>query len=252
MKQTLAAIPALKDNYIWRLNGQHGYLLVDPGDPKVVSQLLRTEQAPQAILITHCHRDHIDGIATILELWPTTPVYGPAALAEQVPTHHYVSDTQQIHIDGFAAIEVIAVPGHTLDHLAYLVQQTPQILFCGDTLFSAGCGRLFEGTPAQMWQSLQQLSALPEDTWVCPTHEYTVSNLRFALQVEPTNPMMVDYLAWCEAQRSMDLPTLPSTIARELTVNPFLRCNNAMLQHHWQQPDALALFTMLRQWKNQA
>lgn len=251
MKQPLTAIPALKDNYIWQLFGTAGYLLVDPGDHKVLEHLADQPNGPQAILVTHCHRDHIDGIADILCQWPETPVYGPKALADLFATHQGVGDGDTLQIPGFAPIDVLAVPGHTLDHLAFVVRGLPLLLFCGDTLFSAGCGRLFEGTPTQMWQSLQRFAALPVDTIVCPTHEYTISNLRFAQLVEPTNQSVVDYLHWCQQQRAQNLPTLPTSIGQELKVNPFLRCNLPALQLQWQQADALALFIMLRQWKNQ-
>lgn len=252
MKQSLTAIPALKDNYIWQLYGGQGYLLVDPGAPDVIEQLAIDGPAPMAVLVTHCHRDHIDGIATVINYWPSTPVFGPAALADVVPTLQRVAEGDLLILDGFAPIQVLEVPGHTLDHLAYVVQQQPAVLFCGDTLFSAGCGRLFEGSPAQMWQSLQRFAAMSADTIVCPTHEYTISNLRFAMQVEPTNQAMVDYMNVCLQQRAHQQPTLPSTIAQELAVNPFMRCNERHLLLQWQQPDALALFTMLRHWKNQA
>lgn len=252
MKQSLAAIPALKDNYIWQLFGDHSYLLVDPGDPDVIETLASEEASPVAVLITHCHRDHIDGLAALLKRWPNTPVFGPAALSERIPTHQRVQHGDLLSLEGFAPIQVLAVPGHTLDHLAYVVQQKPALLFCGDTLFSAGCGRLFEGTAAQMWQSLQLFAALPGSTVVCPTHEYTISNLHFAQQVEPNNQAMVDYLHWCQQQRAQGLPTLPTSIGLELTVNPFLRCNLPELQARWQQADAVSLFSMLRQWKNNA
>lgn len=252
MKQSLTAIPALKDNYIWQLYGSQGYLLVDPGAPDVIEQLAIDGPAPMAVLVTHCHRDHIDGIATLLHYWPSTPVFGPAALADLIPTWQPAVEGDLLQLDGFSPIQVMEVPGHTLDHLAYVVRQQPAVLFCGDTLFSAGCGRLFEGSPTQMWQSLQRFAAMPADTIVCPTHEYTISNLRFAMQVEPNNQAMVDYMNWCLQQRALQQPTLPTSIAQELAVNPFMRCNVPQLQQQWQQLDALALFTMLRQWKNQA
>jgi len=147
---------------------------------------------------------------------------------------------------------VLAVPGHTLNHLAYLVrpnQQSP-ILFCGDTLFSAGCGRLFEGSAAQLWQSLQKLTSLPPETLVCCAHEYTQANLRFALAVEPDNAAVQSRIAEVNQLRQQQLPSLPSTIAAELLFNPFVRCHDADLQSRWQQPDALSLFSWLREWKN--
>ncbi len=244
----LTAIPALRDNYIWRLANEHGnYLLVDPGSPEVLSEL---EHAPAAILITHLHRDHIDALAPLRQRWPDMPVYGPATLRDMLPDCQVLVHQQRLVLDGFAPILVLEVPGHTLDHLAFVVQQQPMVLFCGDTLFSAGCGRLFEGSPAQMHRSLQMLNALPADTLVCPAHEYTLANLNFAALVEPDNRFVVDYQHQCELLRAEQRPTVPSTLAIERRINPFLRVSELTLQQRWQQPNALELFTMLRLWKN--
>lgn len=244
----LTAIPALRDNYIWRLASDHGdYLLVDPGSPEVLEQL---EHAPAAILITHLHRDHIDALAPLRQRWPDIPVFGPPTLRQLIEDCQSVVHQQVLELAGFAPILVLEVPGHTLDHVAYVVQQQPMLLFCGDTLFSAGCGRLFEGTAEQMHASLQMLSALPADTLVCPAHEYTLANLKFARMVEPDNHLVVDYLQRCELLRDQQRPTVPSTIACERQINPFLRVHEGALQQRWQQPNALQLFAMLRQWKN--
>ncbi len=154
--------------------------------------------------------------------------------------------------------EVFDVPGHTAGHIAYLHRPAGQapILFCGDTLFSAGCGRLFEGTPAQMHASLAQLAALPGNTRVCCTHEYTLSNLRFAAAVEPGNAAIAEHTAWCERERAAGRATLPSTIARELTINPFLRCAESPVvanarAHGAASSEPVAVFAALREWKNQ-
>lgn len=244
----LTAIPALRDNYIWRMtNNQGDYLLVDPGTPDIVEQLTT---APLAILITHLHRDHIDALTPLRLRWPNIRVFGPATLRQLYPDSHSVTHQQQLQLDGFAPILVLEVPGHTLDHLAFVVQQHPMVLFCGDTLFSAGCGRLFEGSPEQMHQSLQMLNTLPADTLVCPAHEYTLANLKFAALVEPDNSFVVDYQQQCELLRAEQRPTVPSSLAIERRINPFLRVSEFALQQRWQQPNALELFTMLRRWKN--
>ncbi len=251
----LIALPALQDNYIWLLRQARQAIVVDPGQAEPVIAYLRTHQLSlHGILITHQHRDHVDGVPELLAHWPTAQLYVPAATAhakQMVGT--IVGDQQQLPLRDLAlSIEVLAVPGHTLNHLAYLIKPPQQsaILFCGDTLFSAGCGRLFEGTAAQMWQSLQRLSRLAPDTRVCCAHEYTQANLQFALAVEPDNAAVHARIAEVNRLRQQGLPSLPSTIAAELLFNPFVRCDNQQLQTRWQQPDALALFSWLRDWKN--
>ncbi len=251
----LIALPALQDNYIWLLRQARQAIVVDPGQAGPVLAYLQAHQLTlQAVLITHQHRDHVDGLAELLAHWPQAAVYVPAGSvhASQM-AGIVVGERQQLALgDGSLTVEVFAVPGHTLNHLAYLVtppEQSP-ILFCGDTLFSAGCGRLFEGTAEQMWQSLQRLAALAPDTRVCCAHEYTQANLQFALAVEPDNAAVHARIKDVELLRQQGLPSLPSSIAAELLINPFVRCNQAALQSRWQQPDALSLFSWLREWKN--
>ncbi len=198
--------------------------MVDPGDASpVLAHLARSGQALSAIFVTHHHPDHTGGISELLERWPV-PVYGPHS--RNIPQ---ISDTLEEGDEilfGNIRFRIIEVPGHTLDHIAYYAQLTGEepVLFCGDTLFSAGCGRLFEGTPEMMHQSLQKLAALPDNTRVYCTHEYTASNLAFALRVEPGNANVVNYLADVERLRRQNLPSLPSSIGWEKRVNPFLRC----------------------------
>lgn len=251
----LIALPALQDNYIWLLRQARQAIVVDPGQAGPVLNYLQAHHLTlQAVLITHQHRDHVDGLPDLLARWPQTQVYVPAGSVHAAQMDGIVvSDQQQLRLgDDQLPVEVLAVPGHTLNHLAYLVrpnQQSP-ILFCGDTLFSAGCGRLFEGSAAQLWQSLQKLTSLPPETLVCCAHEYTQANLRFALAVEPDNAAVQSRIAEVNQLHQQQLPSLPSTIAAELLFNPFVRCHDADLQSRWQQPDALSLFSWLREWKN--
>ena len=221
----LLPLPAFSDNYIWLLhNGQHA-LVVDPGDAAPVTATLRTYGLQlQAILLTHHHNDHVGGVQTLHEATGAA-VYGPAQ--EKLPQPAIGVDTEsRLHILG-VDWQVLSVPGHTAGHIAWFGTPTNQapIVFCGDTLFSGGCGRLFEGTPQQMHTSLQTLAHLPATTRVCCGHEYTMSNLKFACAVEPHNAQLLQYQAHCTALRAQQLPTLPSTIAQELAINPFLRCN---------------------------
>lgn len=253
MHLTPEAIPILQDNYIWLLRQGANAIVVDPGQYQPVADYLHQQQLTlRAILVTHQHPDHVGGLAQLSAAWPDADVFVPISSTSdnQLPGRQ-VQDGELLVIDGWQTnVTVLGVPGHTLNHLAYLVDSAPQVLFCGDTLFSAGCGRLFEGTAAQMLQSLQRLATLPETTLVCCSHEYTLANLQFALTVEPDNKALVEYQRYASKLRSDGVPTLPSHIGLERTVNPFLRCHEALLQQRWSQPDTLSLFTFLRQWKN--
>ena len=254
----ITAIAAFKDNYIWCLHHQGKAVLVDPGDAAVVTNFLAAQQlVPVAILVTHHHWDHVDGIPQLQQQWPDLPVF--ISQAEQQKTKHSLQNCHFV-ADGFnftvpelaLNFKVMAVPGHTLGHVAYLCQPPKQaaLLFCGDTLFSGGCGRLFEGSHAQMYQSLTKLNQLSPDTQLYCTHEYTLSNLKFALEVEPDNQNIVEHQHWCEQQRAANIATLPSTLHKERLINPYLRCENKKLQQRWQQKDAQALFTFIRLWKD--
>lgn len=251
----LTAIPAFTDNYIWMVDNGDEALVVDPGDAAPVLEALDARRLQlRGILVTHHHADHVGGIHD-LRARLRGPVWGPGR--ERIPAPF----TEVVDGDFVAAMDaswqVLEVPGHTAGHVAYFAADFPggPLLFCGDTLFSGGCGRLFEGTAAQMHRSLQRLAALPAHTRVCCTHEYTLSNLRFAAAVEPGNADLASYRQWCEAQRARDEPTLPSTLAQELLINPFLRCDRAevvaqALGEGASSPDPVSVFAGLREWKN--
>ena len=252
----LVPIPAFNDNYLWLLHDGQRALIVDPGDASPVLQALRDRHLDlESILVTHHHADHTGGI-NALRVATGARVFGPAR--EQIPgpfTPMEDGDTVQVLGLDF---QVIDVPGHTAGHIAFFTPEAngKPLLFCGDTLFSGGCGRLFEGTPEQMLDSLDRLAALPGDTVVCCTHEYTMANLRFALAVEPDNRELIGYHARCAALREARKPTLPTSIAQELLINPFLRTRHPTVMAAARRFDPAAhddntLFAAIRQWKNQ-
>ena len=253
----LVALPAFSDNYIWLLHDGAQAIVVDPGAASpVIAALDNLGLTLAGILVTHHHDDHVGGLAALRPRLQG-PVFGPGR--ERIPPpFEPVSDGDQVELLGLT-FNVIDVPGHTAGHIAYFLpahgSDTP-ILFCGDTLFSAGCGRLFEGTPAQMHQSLAKLAALPGATRVCCAHEYTESNLRFAAAVEPANAEIAARISASRALRAAGQPTLPSTIARELAINPFMRCDQAAVIRCAAQRGAAdtggpAVLGALREWKNQ-
>lgn len=252
----LIPIPAFSDNYIWALHDGTQALVVDPGEAAGVSRWLEQEGLRlDTILITHHHADHTGGVAELREATGAR-VIGPAFESMPEPLLR-VGEGESVEVLGLR-FEVIEVPGHTAGHIAYYTpaMDGAPLLFCGDTLFSGGCGRLFEGTPAQMLDSLTRLAALPASTRVCCTHEYTLSNLKFAQAVEPGNAELAAYTAHCQAQRAQNFPTLPSSIGLEKQINPFLRTGEAAVVRSAQahQPgiatDAVSVFATLREWKN--
>lgn len=220
------ALPAFTDNYLWLIHDGRNAAIVDPGDAAVVEAALAARDLKLgAILITHHHADHIGGVAALkarhraICIGPDDPRIAPDRIAR---------DGDRVALPGLdAEVEVLAVPGHTRSHLAYRLGDA---LFCGDTLFSLGCGRLFEGSPAQMHTSLQRLAALPPETQVYCAHEYTESNLDFALAVEPDHPGLLAFRRELRQWRAAGRPSLPSTIARERALNPFLRSDTPELR----------------------
>ncbi len=254
----MTPLPAFSDNYIWLLQHQQQVLAVDPGDGQAVLQWLAREPGLQldTILVTHHHADHTGGLADLVQATGAR-VIGPALEKLPVPCTP-VADGDTV---GWGPLDwrVIEVPGHTAGHVAYWAQPEGQapLLFCGDTLFSGGCGRLFEGTAAQMLASLDRLAALPGNTRVCCAHEYTLSNLRFARTVEPGNTAVMDYEQACLARRAQNTPTLPSTLGQELAINPFLRSRSPAVRRalalHVGMPvqEDTQAFALLREWKNQ-
>lgn len=255
---SIVPIPAFADNYIWAMIRDGHCVVVDPGDAAPVEAFLAERKLTlDAILITHHHADHIGGV-DVLNSERKIPVYGPAAEDIACVTHG-LSQDDEVALPRFvdAPFRVIEVPGHTRGHIAYVSED---ILFCGDTLFAAGCGRLFEGTAEQLHDSLSRLAALPERTRVYCTHEYTLSNLHFALAVDGDNAALVERSFREQEKRSRNEPTLPSTIALERMTNPFLRCAERAVMRSAQAhvnlsaadtSDAVRVFAVLRQWKNE-
>ncbi|HEX4509512.1 MAG TPA: hydroxyacylglutathione hydrolase [Burkholderiaceae bacterium] len=257
----LIALPAFADNLIWMLHDGRQAIVVDPGAAAPVTQALHAHGLQlAAILVTHHHADHVGGLAELAPLLAGHApglAWGPAHERMPVPVVP-VEDGTHFDLLGLD-VRVLDVPGHTAGHVAYVVTEQGQApwLFCGDTLFSGGCGRLFEGTAEQMHASLGKLAALPPPTRVCCAHEYTLSNLRFARVVEPHNTALAEYEARCQALRAEGAWTLPSTIAIERAVNPFLRASEpeivSSVRRHGAARTATAtdVFAVLRQWKNE-
>ncbi|WP_434603540.1 hydroxyacylglutathione hydrolase [Pseudomonas sp. R1-7] len=250
----ITALPAFTDNYIWLLqdHSTQRCAVVDPGDAAPVQHWLDAHPGwvLTDILVTHHHNDHVGGVAALKSATRAT-VYGPAS--ENIPARDIaLGDNAKVNVLGLD-FDVHAVPGHTLGHIAYYHRG---LLFCGDTLFAAGCGRLFEGTPEQMHHSLGRLAALPEDTLVYCTHEYTLSNLKFAAAVEPTNPDVVARLEKVTQQRSQGVITLPSTLALEKLTNPFLRTTETSVKQKADERNGQRnqtpseVFAALRAWKD--
>ncbi|MEO8740432.1 MAG: hydroxyacylglutathione hydrolase [Casimicrobiaceae bacterium] len=250
---TIIPIPAFSDNYIWLLRDGNVAAIVDPGDAAPVIAYLESEGlALSAILATHHHGDHVGGIPALLAR-AKVPVFGPAT--EAIPGRtHALGEGDAIVVPGLdLRLSVLDIPGHTAGHIAFV---GTGLVFSGDTLFAAGCGRLFEGSPTQMVSSLDKLAALPGDTAIYCGHEYTMSNLRFARAVEPDRAALLQRQTRDQAKRDRGVPTLPSTMAEELSTNPFLRCGEVTVRAAVEQHagralrDRVGVFAELRAWKN--
>ncbi len=253
---TVTPLPAFSDNYIWCLQARDSnhVVIIDPGDAQPVLTYLQAEQRiPVAILITHHHWDHISGIKTLLETYPDLPVYGPAR--EAIPAMRYpLTHGDRVQIDALDInLQVIDVPGHTAGHIAYYC---PGYLFCGDTLFANGCGKIFDGTLDQLADSLEKLAQLPAETRIYCTHEYTLDNIGFARWVEPDNPELLKREQREKQRRKQGHPTLPSTLALELKTNPFLRTQQPAVMTAASRQAGKPLqthreiFAVLRRWKD--
>lgn len=224
------AIPAFSDNYIWCVNDGEHALVVDPGDAAPVIRTLQEKKLSLTyILITHHHYDHTGGVEALIAAYPGAVVYGPKNPKISGVDHRLIEGEKLLLQDPEIELKILETPGHTMDHIVFY---NDDLLFCGDTLFSAGCGRMFEGTPDVFYRSLQKLSQLPDKTKVYCTHEYTLANLAFALHVDPENSSLQEYQTWATAQRNNDKMTLPTSIARQKKINPFLRCNSKTIKQN--------------------
>lgn len=256
----VSPIEAFDDNYIWLITEPHSDLcvVVDPGNADVVLQQLEKQRLKlAAIFITHHHHDHTGGVQQLVanaEKTQQFKIYGPSLEAQSVVTNK-LNQGDTVNVDGMdLQFKILAVPGHTLGHIAFYDSIS---VFCGDTLFAGGCGRMFEGTPEQMHDSLTKLASLPATTNVYCAHEYTLANLAFAQAVEPNNVTIEARIDFCRQQRLLNMPTIPSTIAQELATNPFLRTDNgdvsAIINSRLPNNAALSpvdIFANLRQWKD--
>lgn len=250
---TLVSLPILTDNYIWLLHDGSSAIAVDPGEAGPLLHYVQQHGLRlEAVLCTHHHHDHVDGIPALQQAMTGLPVYGPATPRFSAWVTHPVIDGSQLNLLG-QTFHVLEAPAHTLDHVVYYAEPW---LFAGDVLFACGCGRLFEGTPAQLQQSLQRLATLPADTLLCCTHEYTLSNQRFALAVEPDNLVLKQRHQRDTQRRGEGLPTLPSSLSEEWQTNPFLRCEQASVRQSVSRQagqdlqDSLAVLAALRRWKD--
>lgn len=250
---SVQALPCFADNYIWLIEADAGCWVVDPGDAAPVLAALATGGKPLlGVLVTHHHADHIGGIPALLAVHPV-PVFGPAEAGACIS--HLLAGDETLELAGLGCVRVLAVGAHTLGHIAYHLPDAG-LLFCGDSLFSAGCGRLFEGTPDDLHRALATINALPAATRIFPTHEYTSANLRFAARVEPDNADIRAYQQQVEVWRAENRPSLPTSLALERQINPFLRAHIpavvTAIRHHAgmeisSERDTLAA---LRAWKD--
>lgn len=261
-------LPAFTDNYIWLLANQAKTIVVDPGNADVVlASLAQLGAQLEAILVTHHHADHIGGVAAIISHHPHVKVFVPRhspllqlpCVASAPGLVQAVGHGERLDVAGLG-FEVFETPGHTRDHVAYFMPSNasnPPRLFCGDTLFSVGCGRVFDGTVQQLWHSLQALASLPAQTLVYCAHEYTEANVRFAQAVQPHNPQLEAYAQSCRRQRAQQLPTVPFELGLQRYINPFLRTQAPDVVRAAERflaraaTDEIEVFAALRAWKNQ-
>ena len=245
-------IKAYTDNYIWLVSTNEGSIVVDPGESKEILNLIDNNKIDlKGVLITHHHYDHTNGLLDLTNKM-NLEVYGPKKIEG---INNIVKESDKFSLIGID-FEVIEIPGHTLDHLAfYSSNNEDPILFCGDTLFAGGCGRVFEGTFEQMFMSLKKISKYPKETKVFCGHEYTLSNLKFALEVDKDNKDLLNEFNNIEKLISLDIPSLPTNLNKELKLNPFLRCHdidikNKVIEKFDIIDDELQIFTALRKWKD--
>ena len=251
----ITRIPAFTDNYFWLLSSENNHFatIVDPGDSKPVLDTLKNEHLIlESILVTHHHNDHIGGISDLKKVFPKCIVYGPDD--KRIPTDICVNDNEELNLENIGAkFRVIEVPGHTSSHIAYYFDKK---LFCGDTLFSCGCGRLFEGTPEQMHDSLEKIQNLPDDTLVYCAHEYTLDNIGFAKIVDPLNDLLIEKEKKVIELRDQNIPTVPSILKEEKLINPFLRYKDKVIMesvaNHYKKEisNSIEVFHHTRMWKD--
>tara|TARA_B100000700_G_C14894458_1_gene784328 strand:- start:112 stop:876 length:765 start_codon:yes stop_codon:yes gene_type:complete len=246
-------IKAFTDNYIWLVSTNEGSIVIDPGESKNIQKLIDNNTIDlKGILITHHHYDHTNGLSELVKI-NELEVYGPVNNIDGI--NHRLTDKDKISIIGID-FDVISIPGHTLDHIGfYSANANNPILFCGDTLFAGGCGRIFEGTYEQMFHALKKITKLPTNTNIYCGHEYTLSNLKFALEADDTNKELIEEFKKVENKINSNIPSLPTTLDKELKVNPFLRCDNINIQNKIIEKfkvsnNELEVFTALRKWKD--
>ena len=246
-------IKAFTDNYIWLVSTNEGSIVIDPGESKSIQKLIDNKTIDlKGILITHHHYDHTNGLSELVKK-NELEVYGPVNNIDGI--NHRLKDKDKISIIGID-FDVISIPGHTLDHIGfYSANANNPILFCGDTLFAGGCGKIFEGTYEQMFHALKKITKLPTNTNIYCGHEYTLSNLKFALEADDTNKELIEEFKKVENKINSNIPSLPTTLDKELKVNPFLRCDNINIQNKIIEKfkvsnNELEIFTALRKWKD--
>ncbi len=249
-------IPVFRDNYIWVIHNQAHAAVIDPGIASPVIEYLRSNKLQlSAILITHHHDDHTGGNSELLQSYDV-PVYGPRN--ESIATvSHPLREGDQVNLEAISLnLMVLDTPGHTRGHIAYYGSNPFNMVFCGDTLFACGCGRVFEGTVQQMYQSLQKLSQLPDDTLIFCTHEYTLGNIQFAKAADPENARLIEFEIAAQELRNRNIPTIPTTLTLEKKINPFIRCEQGGIINSTQNysgkslSSPIEIFTVLREWKN--